>query len=137
CGHYRYDREILGDYLVDKSPTPPAFEFYELRSYGVDYWHEAGPVPADAPINGIQADIYRVLSETQHISPQSWASSSLDVNKEHLAARALLPADAELQQTLPRNGSEATLREVYHSKSLAGRYQPLPDASDPWKGKVP
>ncbi len=131
CSFYRYDPPLLGDHLSGSK-----YDFYEYYPYGVTFWHEAGRSSQDARISGMKADLRRVLSETQHMRLE--AMEYLDLDKKHMAVRALLPADVQLQQTIPDQGLKTILlTEVYHSKSLESVYPSFAFAPKPWKGKEP
>lgn len=64
-------------------------------------------------------------------------SESRDPEGQHADARKFLPADAVLQTIYRDSSDRGGHIAVYHSKSLAARYPPLPSVPDPWGGEVP
>lgn len=107
-----------------ETPVPSAKAvWYAERHYAVTLWDDGsgGQNVTDALIYGISFD-----------------PKSFDMEEQQAEARSFLPVDAELQEV---KLNQATDRihyiAIYHSRSLAARYPPLPSVPDPWKGMVP
>lgn len=112
-------------YNLSPIETPPPlarYMRYAERHLSVTLWTDksTGPSIRDALISGI-----------------GFYPRSFDPEEELAEARSFLPADAVLQSTHIDASDSGGYVAIYHSKSLAARYPPLPSVPDPWKGRTP
>jgi len=138
-----------------EEPNPEGYR----RSYLLEFWRTQDHVTSDSLIRTVIADPHWVLSDTLGIPPDEIERRADEYAKRPrtitpanypppplenvrpgeelllMAARALMPPDAEFQ----RAGVEGQwyVTEIYHSKSLETRYKAGPSGQNPWGDKPP
>ena len=143
---------VIGLYAAPNPPTSPQFRSggLGLTKAAWDRQHTVTHNTAYAPdlfagIEFYDQDIavtfwpegWLNLAEARITSIQSGLLSGPAPDTARTASRELLPADAQLQQTMSDPTAPGTLIAVYHSASLATRYPPRVWAPDAWEGFLP
>lgn len=93
---------------------------YDNNQYGVFFW-------CDWPQNRCTAE--------SRVSVIGFDTHSKLLDEQHAKIRALLPTDAQYQETIQHATGHFT--ELYYSALLASRYPPLDAVPDPWINSKP
>lgn len=117
-----------------------SFYFYDYENlqsgasgYAVRFWSEDAQLTNETLISSIGVDVRFVLSGTDGLNIEAYL---LTPDQKHKAVSTLLPADTQFQRRIDQFEVQGSYSDIYYSKSLAGRYPPLPSVGDPW-GKDP
>lgn len=88
-------------------PDPDGARYYDNRQYYVTFWPPSAPASPDARV---------------YILWYNWTAPGVSLDTARAAVRVLLPADAQLRQTMPQPGVAGSVVELYHSATGAAWY---------------